>query len=187
MQLFFSSLASLEYFTHSLNTLSSDQACQNCQQNNHWVSHGYVYKQQSSNQRNIVGKRIVCANRHKKAGCGRTRQLYLQTIVPGRRYDMNALIAFVTLLFEGVAVEKAYRCATNKQHIDAGHAWQWLRALYTQLGRFRSLLTKPENAHDNQTYSRSRRLTILRPTLQALFASQLDREAFQFHQQARFF
>lgn len=187
MQIFFSSLENLEHFTHSLNAISQDQACQHCQQNSQWVSHGYVYKHQSSDQRNIVGKRIVCANRYAKTGCGRTRQLYLHAIVPGRRYDMKALVTFIILLIQGCTVEKAYHDATGSQHIDAGNAWRWLGALYTQLGRFRSLLNKPEDVHDNQTYYRSRRLSILRTTMGALFSTLSDREDFQFHQQMRFF
>ncbi|MER2491631.1 hypothetical protein [Catenovulum sediminis] len=83
MQRFFSSLFQLDIFTRSLDSLNSHQTCQHCACSNSWVSHGFIYRQSGLK----VGKRILCANRYGKSGCGRTLALYLADFIPNRRYS----------------------------------------------------------------------------------------------------
>lgn len=169
MQSFFPSLNTLEQYTSSLNSLAHTTTCTHCLKSDQWVSHGYVYQQHSRRQATIVGKRILCSRRYGKSGCGRSRQLYLQHVLPRRRYSMSTLITFVVLLAKGMSVVQAYRKATARQHCEARHAWRWLRALYAQLGPWRSLLRRRPSATPNNTRRRSRRLTILLPTLLRLW------------------
>lgn len=171
MQMFFSSLASLEHFTHSLQSLTFENACTYCSKNDQWVSHGYVYKQRSIEHNEVVGKRIVCSQRYGKNGCGRTRQLYLEPFIPRRHYSMAVIVAFILQLLEGVSVVTAFHKATGKRYIDPRHAWRWVRALYAQLGHFRSSLNKQSDVLDRYAGHRSRRLAILLPTLHAFFIS----------------
>tara|TARA_R110001592_G_C13144876_1_gene747645 strand:- start:227 stop:1258 length:1032 start_codon:yes stop_codon:yes gene_type:complete len=128
MQRFFSSLCELDLFTHSLDSLTFDFSCQHCSRNDQWVSHGYVCKQSGEK----VGKRILCARRYGKQGCGRTRQLYLQDIIPQRRYTLSKLLAFIAALIKGLTVEQAYYHAAGHDHGSHRQAWRWLNALWAQ-------------------------------------------------------
>jgi hypothetical protein len=179
MRMFFSSLFELEQFTFSLNSQSSKQVCQYCSQNSHWVSHGFVYKQQSSRRRFVVGKRILCSKRYGRDGCGRTRQLYLQEVIPRRHYLLPTLLAFIETLLKGNTVKHAWQYTVAKPPREPRQAWRWLNALMRQLGRFRTLLNQPPSLSLTcQRYS-SARLTILLPTLAALLQSFEDNNALQ--------
>lgn len=165
MQMFFSSLSELDQFTHRLQSLPQDNACRNCYKNDQWVSHGYVYKQRSIQQREIVGKRMLCGQRYGKQGCGRTRQLYVDSTVPNRRYRLSVILAFIAQLVRGGSVAHAYHNAVGHSFCEPRQAWRWLTALERQLGRFRLRISR-QRAHDTPvTTFRSRRLTILLSTL----------------------
>lgn len=191
MQIFFSSLQSLQTYTQTLDYLPESDTCQHCQKNNQWASHGFVYKQVSIQQREVAGKRILCSNRYGRKGCGRTRQLYLSGFVPQRQYALDKLIAFVVSLLIGCTVSKAYQQARNNFYKNTRHAWRWLHALHVQLGLFRSLWPQGaslEPAHlFHRFYPRSRRLNILLTTLRHMFETMSDRALVQNHLQARFF
>ena len=188
MQLFFSSLPELERYTHQLQSLPQDQACEHCDQNDHWVSHGYVYKQRSIHRRDVVGKRILCSNRFQHQGCGRTRQLYLYDVVPGRHYSLHALVAFILNLLNGLSVSRAYLSATGAH--SSRHAWRWLNDLFAQLARFRTLLCRlaPGAPVPALMFARppDRRLRILLPTLH-LFHQHFSFMDIQLHLQKLFF
>lgn len=187
MQVFFSSMASLEHFTHSLGMITPDNACQHCSQNDQWVSHGYVYRQQTMAERHAVGKRILCSQRYGKDGCGRTRQLYFANIIPSRRHCMQTLAAFILLLCKGLTVTQAYQDAREDPHRDPRHAWRWLNALTAQLGRLRTSLCRKASTALTHLHHRSRKLTILLPTLHNLFLLHPDELTIQTQQQQRFF
>ncbi|MEW4368047.1 hypothetical protein, partial [Aliikangiella maris] len=67
-----------------------NEGCHSCSVN---PKIGYVYKQRDYRQRDIVGKQMICSQRYGRSGCGRTRQLYLQQVVPGRHYLLTTLLA----------------------------------------------------------------------------------------------
>lgn len=187
MQMFFSSLQTLESYTHSLNSLPKEDACQYCLRNDQWVSHGYVYKRCTSQGIILAGKRIICSSRYQRRGCGRTRQLYLEHCIPGRRYTVNTAIMFIRLLLNGVWLEDAYREALQDHIRDSRHAWRWLNGLYAQIGRFRSALSLSLNHEYHHVKSHHRRLRILLPTLSALLSNHDDPTAIQSTLQSRFF
>ena len=126
MQRFFSSLCELDQFSFSLDNPKHDNHCQHCARNDQWVSHGYLYK--SSGEK--IGKRILCAKRYGKLGCGHTRQLYLQQFIPQRRYCLNKLVSFILSLIRGATVEHAYFDAVGHHHGSYRQAWRWLKALW---------------------------------------------------------
>jgi len=187
MQMFFSSLTSLEHFTHALQSLTIDNACKHCSKNDQWVGHGYIYKRRSIEHNEVAGKRILCSQRYGKNGCGRTRQLYLESFIPRRHYTMRVIIAFIIQLLEGANVVAAYHQTTRKHYSDPRNAWRWVRALYKQLGHFRSCLNKQEEVQGRYASHRSRRLAIVLPTLHALFDSTSTSTHFQFWHQCAFF
>lgn len=161
----------------------SDNACQHCAQNDQWCSHGYVYKQETIEQRTAIGKRILCSNRDGKTGCGRTRQLYLASVIPHKHYRLAVVLAFISALLKGGSVTDAYRAAVGQTALEARHAWRWLQGLFDQLGHWRTRLPRgAESPIDRKRHCP--RLQVLLPTLQRLL--QDDQPIQQTYQQALF-
>lgn len=189
MQTFFPSINALNQFTSSLNSLNHKDACSYCCKHNQWVSHGYVYKQRSMSIREAVGKRILCANRYGKSGCGHTRQLYLESIIPHRSYDVSVLAMFALLLMQGCGVAQAYQQATQKKGVDHRQGWRWFQRLFYYLGYFRSLIGRQPNHSSptppTPTTTHCRRSQLLLPTLKTLFPSLDCWLSFQRIQQSR--
>ena len=181
MQTFFSSFAAIEAFTRSLNLNTSDKTCKHCNQNDQWVSHGNVKKL----GKHPIGKRIFCSNRHNKTGCGRTQQLYIDTVIPGKHYSTTQLTAFIVQLLYGLWVEDAYRLAVDA--CDARQAWRWINALFSHLGSFRSQVKHPLSDNEWHCRHRSDRLHHLLPTLKQLFEEGWSFSAQQYKQQHAIF
>jgi hypothetical protein len=160
MQQFFSSFSKLEAFSHSLNTLS--HTCRHCACSDQWISHGFIYRQAGIQ----VGKRILCAKRYGKLGCGRTFALYLAAFIPERRYSLSAIWAFVLSLIQDFSVAQAYFSAVGHGHFSHRQAYRWLNALYANVGLFRCQLPFA-SAHSISVVHRSTRLSILLTTLSA--------------------
>ena len=138
MQLFYSTMTELNFFTLSVNSLLFNQPCPHCQCSDQWVSHGFNYNQAGQ----VRGKRIVCCARFGKRGCGRTSLLYLSHVLPKRRYLLATLFQFIQSLIQGNTVEVAYFGAVNHQHHCHRQAYRWLNALYAKLGDFRVCLSR---------------------------------------------
>lgn len=123
MQTFFRNIAAIERYLepcHQYYTLR----CKHCDLQGHLIRHGFIYKQLSMSERKVVGKRIVCSNRHGHSGCGRTTQLVLTEHIPNRQYNALHLSLFILLLLANVSVVKAYQQVT--QQFETRHAWRWL-------------------------------------------------------------
>lgn len=166
--LFFDCLDSLHRLTLNLAAYPDRFSCRRCEQAAHLVSHGFVYKKQIGGAPAPVGKRLLCANRHGRRGCGATLRLYLTERVPRLHYSALALQAFFVALLAGVVVTTAYAGATGTQ--SPRHAWRWLGKLHAGLGRLRTLLPGPD-AHDAAPFAaRVHRLRLLLPTIAALRA-----------------
>ncbi|MBL4940993.1 MAG: hypothetical protein JKY81_04945 [Colwellia sp.] len=113
MQKFFKDLNAIEQFTSTLKSTPSLQ-CEYCSKHEHFISHGFIYKQHSIVRREAVGKRIVCCNRYGHQGCGRTYQLDISRKLPKRRYSNAVLFVFISLLLIGQSVCHAYSQATKQ-------------------------------------------------------------------------
>lgn len=162
MPIFFDSIETLQSFSLEQH---SQLNCRFCFQSQHFISHGFVYKQESCGQSRIVGKRLFCTNRYGRSGCGRTVQLYLSTELPSCRYASSVLFLFIAALLAGSSVASAYFMATGTE--DSRHAWRWLSKLNNQLGRFRTKVRQRVIEADFK--HRSHRLQLLLPTLNRLF------------------
>lgn len=126
-----------------------------------------MYKQESIHQRTPIGKRILCSNRYGKRGCGRTRQLYLSSVIPHKHYGLAVVLAFITALLKGRSVTDAYREAVGRTELEARQAWRWLQRLVEQLGHWRTRLPRgSESPIHRQRHCH--RLQVLLPTLQRL-------------------
>jgi hypothetical protein len=164
MQRFFLSLCELARFSHSDAHLSSLEACDCCHQHQYWVPHGFVYKKLSSTKQKIIGRRLFCSYRHGRHGCGRTRQLYLDQVIPRRHYPLSTITQFILLLFNQLSITQAYQLALGK-HVEARQAYRWLTALYQNMGRWRLRLDKNHRDQDDIPDFSSHRLRVLIPTL----------------------
>lgn len=178
----FSSRQTLDQFTASLDSLSSDNTCSHCGKNDQWLSHGYVYKNSLTDSDPVAGKRILCSNRYGRSGCGRTRQLYLANIIPRRQYRLSTVIVFIQTLLSGMVVEDAYRKAIASTTKESRNAWRWINDFFKSLSGWRtlsSLSLKHEQEEPITSHHRSHKLTILLPTLN-LLPTQLSRYQLQF-------
>ena len=155
MQRFFSSLAVIEQLISALNTTGSRHSCPNCNKSDQWVSHGFLYKKPGEK----AGKRVLCGNRYGKSGCGHTQPLYLDDVVPQRRYRLPVLLAFVLSLLKGATVEQAYYQAIGHHHSSPRQAWRWLNSLWTNMSVFRERITSSQSVVASLCAG-SRRLTL---------------------------
>jgi hypothetical protein len=181
MTQFFSSFSKLESFSHSLNTLTSSHTCQHCACSDQWISHGFIYRQSGIQ----VGKRILCAKRYGKLGCGRTFALYIAAFIPERRYSLSVLWAFACSLIQGSSVAQAYFSAVGHAYFSHRQAYRWLSALYAQVGLFRSQLPFA-STYSISVRHRSARLSILLTTLSAWIHYFSDKNNIQIQLNQRF-
>lgn len=150
MPTYFSSLQDIEHYIHQL----QHEICPHCQHAQQLLSHGYIRKKRAGSS--PVGKRIFCSNRHPHTGCGRTRQLYLDSVVPALHYPGGVLIAFFLAFIRGATITKAYPSATGA--CSARNAYRWLRKAMAQLSHFRSLFPPPLSAQKAPEFSLKRAL-----------------------------
>lgn len=181
MQQFFSSLIVIEQLTTTISRHFTGHICPFCRQSDQWISHGYLYKK--SGQK--VGKRILCAKRYGKSGCGHTQALYVSDVIPNRRYSLSVLLTFVFALVKGATVEKAYYRAIGHTHSSPRQAWRWLNALWANMGRFRLRLMSSEPP-EMLIAGASRRLTVLLNTLHQCLKQCAEPDVIQRAMQCRF-
>tara|TARA_B100000508_G_C11452488_1_gene274900 strand:+ start:142 stop:693 length:552 start_codon:yes stop_codon:yes gene_type:complete len=179
MQVFFSSLSELEAFTHQLRCQPNRTICQHCHQNDQWISHGYVYKHVSSNNKKVVGKRIICCRRFSRQGCGHTQQLYLDTAIPHRQHPFNVVVAFIATLIQGTSVQKAYFQAKGNNRSEPRQAWRWLNNLMRRLSYFRLHIDRQDEELVSYYCYRTHRFRILLPTLAVFLKTPNAQSQFQ--------
>jgi hypothetical protein len=185
MQTFFKDLDSIQQFTRSLDHHHDVLKCQFCSKNNHFVSHGFVYKKQYNGIRKTVGKRIFCSNRFGHSGCGRTFRVYLATEAPKLNYAIPHLAAFIYALIAGACIHKAYYHATKTS--DSRNAYRWLNKLQHKLIDYRQILSERRMNSASQFKSRVRRLQLILPTLSALLSNTVSScDHYQIHTQQPF-
>ena len=181
MQRFFSSLAVIEQLISSINTAGFRHICPICHKSDQWVSHGFLYKKPGEK----AGKRVLCGKRYGKSGCGHTQPLYLDDVVPQRRYRLSVLLAFVLALFKGDTVEQAYFQAIGHPHSSPRQAWRWLNSLWSNMSVFRERLLSSLSVAASLCAG-SRRLTLLLNTLKPCLAQFVRPELVQLSMQCRF-
>lgn len=186
MQKFFDTIASIDHFSVTLDSQPRLSECKHCHQKQAWVSHGFVYKQRTIAEREPVGKRVLCSNRHGKSGCGRTVQLYLASEIPRRHYGAPALFLFLSALLAGSSVSEAYYTGTGNRAHRQG--WRWLTQLMARLSHFRRRLSLTAD-HVGAFAHRCRRLQLILPTVQAILpnVSHCQCTAYQIQTQTQFF
>ncbi len=160
--------------------------CHHCAKRDQFVSHGFVYKKQTGAKMLIVGKRIFCSDRYGRSGCGATLRLYLASSIPDLVYNAAILMTFITALFAGLTIQKAYLNATHCD--DPRNAYRWLNKLQFSQNYYRVFLGSPNTLYDKQFNNRALRLKTLLPILKRLFSkiSQTSCERYQILMQTSF-
>jgi hypothetical protein len=164
MQIYYPSLSAIQQ-----QTLQLDHAqCTHCRQTQQLVSHGFVRKKRVGAAPQAVGKRVFCSNRNRRTGCGRTMQLYVDSIVRHLHHAGCCVVAFVLSLMAGMTIQRAYRQATGAA--TPRHAYRWLNRLGAQLSVYRSLSHRPplQDAAAIVAANRPVRLASLMSTFTAL-------------------
>jgi len=160
-------MATLHQFTMELDLHRSTLECKNCATHNDFISHGFVIKKCSQNDPQKVGKRLLCANRYGRSGCGATLRLYLTASIPGFKHSAFVMTLFLTGLLRGLSIQEAYQSATHTD--DPRHAYRWIRRCYDKLIVYRGRLKGHSGSLSGQFSSRVHSLRLLLPTLAQLF------------------
>ena len=168
MDRFYPDIESLDAFTRSLDGLGETIRCAHCLRCNQMISHGFIYRQHTSIEKEAVGKRVFCSNRYGRSGCGRTHQLYVAHRFPFLRYGAAVLLIFLGSLLMGRSLADAYEAATGQ--VEPRNAWRWIKRLMRNLSDFRCLLKTPLNSADTAPQRKNRRLSLLLSTLKPLLS-----------------
>ena len=78
------------------------------------VGHGRLpgYEERSS-ARVVRGIRLLCSDRHRKTGCGRTSSIWIASVVPKAIVRASTIFAFLSALAVGLARAQAWRQASS--------------------------------------------------------------------------
>lgn len=126
MQTFFATIEAIHQQTRELDNEHCPHCGACC-----LVSHGFCYKQISILEFQPVGKRVLCANRRGKCGCGRTVRLYLASRIPRLQSWGWQVVSFVWALLAGWSIAEAYWAATGA--VEPRQGYRWFKRLMAQL------------------------------------------------------
>jgi hypothetical protein len=168
MDAFYPDIESLDAFTLSLDAFGEKVQCKHCHQSGQMVSHGFIYKQHSSADKEPVGKRVFCSNRHGRSGCGKTHQLYVAHRFPFLHYGAAQLLIFLASLLMGRTLEDAYEAATGQ--VEPRNAWRWMKRLMLNLTDFRCFLKAHLWSIDAGLQLKNRRFSLLLSVLKPLLS-----------------
>jgi hypothetical protein len=78
------------------------------------VGHGRLvgYSERSS-ARVARGMRLLCSNRHKKTGCGRTSSVWIAAVVPRAVVRARTIFGFLSAIATGLPSARAWRQASS--------------------------------------------------------------------------
>ena len=143
MQIYYTNLDAI-----SQTTMQLDQVlCLHCGKAGQLVSHGFVYKKQAvATEPMAIGKRVLCAQRHQRSGCGRTVQLMLATMLRYLHVAGSVVVTFMSHLTQGLSIAKAYQQSTGT--LDSRHAYRWLEKLLACLSHYRTLVPHAQHVRD---------------------------------------
>lgn len=164
MQTYYPSLEAIHQQTLQLES----EQCKHCQQTQQLVSHGFIRKKRNCGDPQAIGKRVFCSNRHRRTGCGRTMQLYLDSTLRYLHHAGATVVAFVAALLAGLCIAQAYMQATGSD--TPRHAYRWLHRLDVQTSAWRSLFHQPVPTQPTALAAtpRSLRRSVLTSTVTAL-------------------
>ena len=85
------------------------RACVHCHRVGMLIGHGrLVGYAEGSSDREVRGRRLLCSNRHRRAGCGRTSPIWLAAVIPRRIVRAATAFALLAALAVGTRVACAW-------------------------------------------------------------------------------
>jgi len=167
MKLYFDSLSKLESFTLNIDCYVDKVECPICSKRGQLVSHGYLYRWIGGILR-VVGKRILCAARRGRNGCGSTQSLYIKTDLPRFHYTVvHVCHFFMCLVFLKKSVAESYQLATNCY--DSRNAYRWVSKAKNKFSQYRHFLERQSLESTDFTNVASSQLRVLMATIRGLF------------------
>jgi hypothetical protein len=164
MQIYHPNIQAIQQQTMQLDHAS----CVHCKKSQQLISHGFVRKKRTGGEPESVGKRVFCSNRNNRTGCGRTMQLYIDSILRYLHRSGHVIVEFVLALNAGQTIQNAYHRATGCE-VPARQAYRWLHRLAMQMSYYRSLFHQPPlDDKPNMTLNRPVRLITLHSTFTLL-------------------
>ena len=110
--------------------------CPHCRQTGALIGHGFQrgYAERSS-ARVVRGRRVVCSNRGRRPGCGRTFSVLLSTVVGGFMVRTLTLFGFATAVLNGLTRRAAWLGETGGMlSLSSGYRlWRRLGAAQSEL------------------------------------------------------
>lgn len=181
MKLFFDNIDTLDKFTRELNLHAGSLTCQHCYKQDQFVPHGFVYKNQhiEVDEKEPIGKRVICSNRYGKTGCGHTLRLYLADAVPFLNRSAIHISLFFISLINGLSIQASYQQTTHSTN-DPRNAYRWLAKCKTKLSDYRTILSSRATGFTETFKSRTQRLQLLLPTITRLQETLSDSFVFHF-------
>ncbi len=177
---FFKTLETLHHYSLQLGH-GIEASCDHCLSTDQWVSHGFVYKKGNGGKAKVVGKRVLCSNRGRNQGCGRTVRLYLAERIPRLHYSIIAVFAFMQALLS-MSIRQAYTQATGCY--SSRNAYRWIHKLMVNIFRHRKhSMNRKQEA--KPTYSK--RAALIRETYSGLSSVFGCGEGYQLQTQDTFF
>lgn len=85
------------------------RACDHCRRVGMLIGHGRLLGYaESSSERVARGHRLLCSNRHRRTGCGRTIQVWLAAVVPRRTVRTATVFTLLVAIVDGSRVAAAW-------------------------------------------------------------------------------
>jgi hypothetical protein len=185
MTRFFDSMDEIERFSMELRFQSSSLICKQCSSQQDFVSHGYVYRQLSMDNRIKVGKRVICSNRFGRNGCGFSFRCLLNIRIPRLKYSVIEVFTFILMLLSRLSVKNSYQKATGSDNERQG--WRWSNRLKQSQSFYRSIVSSLVHKTGSKTHSHHTPLLQCLHDLVQLFPKQNSYAIIQQLRQTSFF
>ncbi|MFO0570253.1 MAG: hypothetical protein U0263_31720 [Polyangiaceae bacterium] len=111
-------------------------ACPHCRQVGTLIGHGVLRGYAERSSASVVrGRRILCSNRGRRPGCGRTFSVLLSTVVPGFVVRTLTLWCFAKAVLSGLSRRSAWLCEAGASlALSSGYRlWRRLSAAQSAL------------------------------------------------------
>ncbi len=115
-------------------TTAKLQACPHCGRVGTLIGHGMLwgYAERHARERVVRGRRLLCSNRYRNRGCGRTLSIWLETVMIGFVVRARTLSSFVSKVTEGQTRKAAWESVANGS-LSLGSGYRlWQRLVQAQ-------------------------------------------------------
>lgn len=138
----------------------------------HGVLLGYAER---GNDRVVRGRRLLCSNRHRRAGCGRTWSVRLGSVIAGFCVRTGTLSRMLVAAVAASSTKSAWRQQSPGLSVRSGYRlWRRLHAAGSHLRTLLCTASPPPSCHDRRPF-----VQLLLHLRQALGTARCELETFQ--------